>query len=104
MNDLAKRGLMHLRIVCYRASHDLIIDPWIHTYFLVKQLTEWAYNLQRVKDIFPRRRLFVKGDSARIQNETAESSAWFFSMCDVSNRHMGSRFKISPERRFVIVR
>ena len=31
----------------------------------------------------PRRRLVVKGDSARIQDETTESSAWFFNVLDV---------------------
>ena len=28
----------------------------------------------------PRRRLIVKGDSARIQDETTENSAWFFNV------------------------
>ena len=28
----------------------------------------------------PRRRLFVTGDSARIQYETTETSAWFFNV------------------------
>ena len=31
----------------------------------------------------PRRRLVVTGDSARIQDETTESSAWFFNVLDV---------------------
>ena len=31
----------------------------------------------------PRRRLVRMGDSARIQEETTESSAWFFSMLGV---------------------
>ena len=31
----------------------------------------------------PRRRLVVTGDSARIQDETTESSAWFFSVLGV---------------------
>ena len=30
-----------------------------------------------------RRRLVVTGDSARIQDKTAESSAWFFNMLGV---------------------
>ena len=31
----------------------------------------------------PRRRLVVTGDSARIQDETTESSAWFFNALGV---------------------
>ena len=31
----------------------------------------------------PRRRLVVTGDSARIQDETAENSAWFFNVLGV---------------------
>ena len=31
----------------------------------------------------PRRRLVVTGDSARIQDETTESSAWFFNVLGV---------------------
>ena len=31
----------------------------------------------------PRRRLVVTGDSARIQDETTENSAWFFNMLGV---------------------
>ena len=31
----------------------------------------------------PRRRLVVRGDSARIQDETTENSAWFFNVLGV---------------------
>ena len=31
----------------------------------------------------PRRRLVVTGDSARIQDETTENSAWFFNVLGV---------------------
>ena len=31
----------------------------------------------------PRRRLVVKGDNARIQDETTENSAWFFTVLGV---------------------
>ena len=52
----------------------------------------------------PRRRLVVTGDSARIQNETTESSAWFFKVLGVSYSHMGPRFKVSSERQLIFVR
>ena len=38
----------------------------------------------------PRRRLVVKGDSARIQDDTTENSAWFFKVLGVSHRHAPS--------------
>ena len=46
----------------------------------------------------PRRRLVVKGDSARIQDETTENSAWFFNVLGVSHRHTGPWFNVSSER------
>ena len=52
----------------------------------------------------PRRRLVVTGDSARIQDETTESSAWLFNVLGVQHRHTGPRFKVSSERQLVIVR
>ena len=51
-----------------------------------------------------RRRLVVTGDCARIQDETTESSAWFFNVLGVKRRHMGPRFKVSSERQLRIVR
>ena len=51
----------------------------------------------------PRRRLGY-GDSARIGDETTESSAWFFKLLSVLHRHMGPRFKVSSERQLIIVR
>ena len=65
----------------------------LHKYLKVPfRVLQVMYNLVRLLVIFvylsslpvahlsdaPRRRLVVTGDSARIQNETAESSAWFF--------------------------
>ena len=49
---------------------------------------------------FKRRRLVVKGDSARIQDETTENSAWFFNVLSVSHRHTGPRFN---ERQLAII-
>ena len=46
----------------------------------------------------PRRRLVVTGDSARIQDETAENSAWFFNVVGVKHRHTGLRFNVSSKR------
>ena len=51
-----------------------------------------------------RRRLVVTGYSARVQNETNESSTWFFNVLGVLHRHMGTRLKVSSERQLVIVR
>ena len=51
----------------------------------------------------PRRRLVVTGDSARIQDETTESSAWFFNVLGVQHRHTGPRFIVSSERHLIIV-
>ena len=51
-----------------------------------------------------RRRLVVTGNSARIQDETTESSAWFFNELGMQHHHMGHRFKVSQERQLVIVR
>ena len=45
----------------------------------------------------PRRRLVVTGYSARIQDETTESSAHFFNVLGVQHRHTGPRFKVSSE-------
>ena len=47
--------------------------------------------------------LVVTGDSARIQDETTESFAWFFNYLGVKLRHMGPRFDVSSERLFVIL-
>ena len=52
----------------------------------------------------PRRRLVVTGDSARIQDETTENSAWFFSVLGVQHRLSGPRFKVSFERQLIIFR
>ena len=50
----------------------------------------------------PRRRLVVTGESARIQDETTESFAWFFNVHGVFNRHTGPRFNVSSERQLVL--
>ena len=52
----------------------------------------------------PRRRLVVTGNSARIQDETTESSAWVFNMLSVKHRHTGPRFNVSSEKQLVTVR
>ena len=52
----------------------------------------------------PKRQLVVTGDSARIQDKTTESSAWFVSVLGVLHRHTGLRFNFSSERQLVIVR
>ena len=49
-----------------------------------------------------RRRLVVTADSARIQDGTAESSAWFFNALGVKHRHTGLRFNVSSERLLII--
>ena len=51
----------------------------------------------------PRRRLAVTGDSARIQDETTENSAWFFNVLGVYHRHTGPRFNVSSERQLIIL-
>ena len=55
-----------------------------------------AYNLSLIISVYlsslpvaylsdaPRRRLAVTGDSARIQDETSENSAWFFNVLGVT--------------------
>ena len=50
----------------------------------------------------PRRWLVVTGDSARIQDETAQNSAWFFNVPGVQHRHTGPRFNVSSERLLII--
>ena len=50
----------------------------------------------------PRTRLFVMGDSARIQDETTENSAWFFNVLGVEHRHTGPWFNVSSKRQLVI--
>ena len=52
----------------------------------------------------PRGQLVVTADSARIQDETTESSAWFFNVLGVLHRYTGPRFKVSSERQLIIVR
>ena len=53
----------------------------------------------------PRRRLVGTLESARIQVETTESSAWFFNVVGVySTVTRGPRFKVSSERQLVFVR
>ena len=52
----------------------------------------------------PRQWLVVTGDSARIQDETSESSAWFYNVLGVWHRHTGPRFKVSSERQLITVR
>ena len=51
----------------------------------------------------PRRRLVVTGDSARIQDETNENSAWFCNMLGLKHRHTGPRFNVSSERQLIIL-
>ena len=51
----------------------------------------------------PRRRLVVTGDSARIQDETTENSAWFFNVLGVQHRHTGPRVNVSSERQLIIL-
>ena len=51
----------------------------------------------------PRRRLVVTGDSARIQDETTASSAWFFDVFGVQHRHRVPRFNVSSGRPLVIL-
>ena len=43
------------------------------------------------------------GDSARIQDETTENSAWFFNVLGVQHRHTGPRFNVSSERQLIIL-
>ena len=50
----------------------------------------------------PKRRLVVNGDSARIQDETTQSSAWFFYVLCVYHRHTGPQFNVSSERQLEI--
>ena len=49
----------------------------------------------------PRRRLFVTGESGRIQDETTENFAWFSNVLGVMHRHKRPRFKVSSERQLV---
>ena len=49
-----------------------------------------------------RGQLVVTGDSARIQDETTQSSPWFFYVLGIQHRHTGPRFKVSFERQLVI--
>ena len=51
----------------------------------------------------PRRLLVVTGDSARIQDETTENSAWFFNVLGIWHHHTGPRFKVSSERQLIIL-
>ena len=51
----------------------------------------------------PRRRLVVTGDSARIQDETTENSAWFFNVLSVKHRHTGPQFNVSSERQLIVL-
>ena len=46
----------------------------------------------------PRLQLVVTGDSARIQDETTENSAWFFNALGVWQRHMEPRLNVSSEK------
>ena len=50
----------------------------------------------------PRRQLVVTGDSATLQDETNENSAWFFNILGVWHRYTGPQFNVSPERLLVI--
>ena len=59
------------------------------------------YTIPDLSDA-PRRLLVVTGDSARIQDETTES--WFFNVLNVLHRQTGPQFKVSSERRLIIVR
>ena len=49
-----------------------------------------------------RRRLVVTGDSARIQDETTESSACFYNVLGVLHHYTGPRFNVSSERLLII--
>ena len=42
----------------------------------------------------PRRRLVVTGDSARVQDETTESSTYLFNVLGVYQRHTGPQFSL----------
>ena len=48
-------------------------------------------------------RLVVTWDTARIQDETTEGSAWFFNMLGVYHCHKGPQFNVSSERLIVIL-
>ena len=63
------------------------------------------YRLYRlpIRATPPRRRLVVTGDSAGIQDETTENSAWFFKVLGVYHRHTGLCFKVSSEKLLVIL-
>ena len=52
----------------------------------------------------PRIWLVVTGNGAKVQDETTESSAWFFNALGVLHRDSGHRFKVSSERLLVNVR
>ena len=50
----------------------------------------------------PQKTVVITGDSARIQEETTENSAWFFNVLDVYHRHTGPWFKVSSERQLIV--
>ena len=54
-----------------------------------------------LSDARPRRQLVVTGDSARIQDETTESFAWFFNVLGVYST--GPPFNVSSERQLVFL-
>ena len=51
----------------------------------------------------PKRRLVLTGDRVRIQDETTESSNWFFNVLGVQHCHTGPRFKVSSEKQLITV-
>ena len=54
----------------------ILTNAWLFPFYLSSQ------PVAHLSDA-PRRRLVVTGDSARIQDETTESSAWFFNVLGV---------------------
>ena len=77
-------------------------DEWPSWFVCLFPFICRRYRLPNPSDA-PRRRLVVTWNSAKTQDETTESSAWFFNMLGVQQRHTGSRLKVSPERQSVIL-
>ena len=93
----------HLRAMIYVVLDDII--PEAQTWF-VTCLFSIYLSLLPVAHLSnaPWRRLVVMEDSARIEDETTESSTWFFNLLGVSHCHMGAWFKVSSEGKLVTVR
>ena len=88
---------------CELCFNDLCQPP--HIYTTIDGLVIFVYlsslPVAHLSDA-SRRRLVVTGDSARIQDETAENSALFFNVLGVGHRNTGPRFNISSERLLII--